>query len=308
MVQDRTKRQEEAAKLNLEIQGLQLGLQKTQKDLERGPNDRDLGIDREAFTLQEFGKKYGRNVRFRDLAPEEQAHVNRAVSAFQGDISKSRTGGGIAGEMESQLKDPSQWRRVNDRGEIEPVPAGMSKEQAVRNGFVNISQFDQEMKNIEQLPTAISIIDDLTKYAREIMRAGPGLINRTAQGVELSVAGHRQAGRPTKLPGKNGKPMTLGEVVELYDSVSSGNAEAMARAGGGLSGAATEGDVLRTLHNIAKRSDSVNVMEEKFSRFRKQFTDKLDRNIAVVFGKQAKQSNPVDERLDRIEKLLRRGD
>lgn len=280
-------------------------MEKTKMESAQGPQDRDLGIDREAFTLQKYKDKYGPNVRFRQLAPSEQADVNRALSAFQGQITGARTAGAISGEMGSPIKNPSQWRRLNDRGEIESPPPMTSKEELLRSGFVDISQYDSEMKMIESLPTSIQLIDDLKRYAREIIKAGPGLLNRTAQGVELSIAGLRQAGKPTGIMGSDGNPMTLGEVVELYDSVSKGNAEAIARSGGGLSGAATEGDVIRTLQNLAKTSDSVNVMEEKFRRFRKLFQDKYDLNVKVVFGKGKSKASDVDSRLDRLEQLLR---
>jgi hypothetical protein len=205
--------------------------------------------------------------------------------------------------------DASNYARLLPNGRIEKALGTMSKNEAITEGHVNISAFDQEMKQVNAAPTAMEIVDRLHGYAKEMITAGPGILSRAGQFVELSVAGLQQAGRPTNVRAADGTPLTLGEVVNLYNTTAEANADLLTRAGGGQVGVATEKDTVRSLMNLATTADTVNVMNDKFTNFRHLFQSRYERNLHLVFGEPSKGGRgrvSVDEKLDQLLNQLKK--
>lgn len=193
--------------------------------------------------------------------------------------------------------DVNKYARLNAQGQIErPQDGQLNQNQLNSQGFVDISKHQKEVDGLNDLAVIEQDFKKLKSYADELFTAGEGLAARLGQKGRLSLNKLRNSGKPTKIIGPDGQPLTTGELANIYDAEVTSMLEYYGRNLKGLRGAATEGDVARMKKNFASDWTSRKVKDQLMGD-----TLKLIQNIRAaghktIFGeKAAKASKEVEQ-------------
>jgi len=142
--------------------------QKFSVDAARGPNERDLGVDREAFTLQLFGDKYGRNVRYRDLTVAEQQAVNNSVAKYLGQQTGFRTEASQGAMDRVPVGRLGKAQEYRDPVTGRAAPSWATPEQLQQLGYVNIEP--SQIGTVNQLTNVDAAINEIASDGISLLR------------------------------------------------------------------------------------------------------------------------------------------
>jgi hypothetical protein len=208
----------------------------------------------------------------------------------------------------------SNYARLSPDGTIErPADGTLSQDDLNKSGFVDISKHQKEVDGLNDLNVIEQDFRKLKSYADELFTAGSGLSSRVGQGGKLFIAKLANSGKPTRIIGSNGQPLTVGELANIYNDEVTSMLEYYGRNLKGLRGAATEGDVARMRKNFASEFTSRAVKDKLMDD-----TLKLIQNIKIaghktIFGDKAvskTKRTPEQQQSDmraRIQQLMSQG-
>jgi hypothetical protein len=191
-----------------------------------------------------------------------------------------------SGEMDLPLGGKANmFRRLLPSGDIETAPTTMSHRTANELGYVDTTNFKQDIQAIPDLEVLESQTRELEKYATELITSVPG-IGRFIQRGKIALNKLTQGGKESTIPKPDGSGMmTIGEVANLYDTQVRSMLEYYARNLRGVRGAATEGDVERMEKAFASVWDTKTAKEQKFKEVHNFIQEVKDASIKTVFGK-----------------------
>lgn len=165
----------------LQLEKLRMGLELDKKKLnapapdEKITNSDLFGHDREAITQEMFGKRYGTNVLFKQLTPDEKAKVNDALVTRQGQMTGSRITGQQAALGMVPVGQLGKSQNYRDPVTGKAAPSWANQQDLQRMGAVEVE--NPQIQTVTQLTN----VDEAMK---EILKAGSA-ITRKATGTGL---------------------------------------------------------------------------------------------------------------------------
>lgn len=292
----------------------------------------DLNNRLESLTSLESARKYGAPMTFNQLAQRDpvlagqlrqQAEINeqKDIYSFQQDQQMKRaiqqvgpvTSAKAAAERQQPVGgEVNKYARLGPNGVIErPQDGTMNQDQLNGQGFIDISRHQKEVDGLNDLAVIEQDFKKLKSYADELFTAGEGLGARLGQKGRLSLAKLRNSGAPTRIIGVNGKPLTTGELANIYEDEVTSMLEYYGRNLKGLRGAATEGDVARMKKNFAGDWTSRQVKDQLMGDTLKLIGNIKQAGLKTIFGeKVTKMSTEQSQRInmqDRIRELRSQG-
>lgn len=161
--------------------------------------------------------------------------------------------------------------------------SNIGKIEAGKQGYRDTFAFKHNIEQASKAKTALRSLKQLELYATELIKAN-GPLEIVEQAGRLSIQGITKAGAATKIPGKNGKMLTVGEVAKLYGDASQQLADQLAK-GAGIVGTLTQMDTEKNLKGLADKYDTANIAAEKFSRFGKFFGQNILQEYESAYGR-----------------------
>ena len=131
-----------------------------------------MGHDREAFTKQLYARKYGPQVTFSRITPDEQAHVHDAVASFLGQQAGQRTAGNQAALGDVTVGQLGKAQEYRDPVTGKAAPAWAKQSDLQRLGFVNIEAPQTAIVN--QLQVSHQLLRDIETAGSSLLRKSGG--------------------------------------------------------------------------------------------------------------------------------------
>lgn len=209
----------------------------------------------------------------------------------------------------------NDYRKLMPDGRIVQAGARQTPRMAGDKGYVDIKGYEDTIERAQTVRVTEDRVRDVQKLGLEIFKADPGILSKGKQIVELSLASFANAGKKIDYL-VDGKPLTLGEAVNLYNGKTKQMLEAVSRSVNAVKGAGTEGDVLRQLEGFPQPNvDTASTAKAKYQGLIDAFVNSRRALYSTVFGEEAadefaktikkgKILTP-DERMDEIESLLK---
>lgn len=227
---------------------------------------------------------------------------------------------GAQAKGEAQLDIPlgpkaNDYRKLTPDGRIVQAGPRQTPRQAGQQNYVDIKGYEDTIERAQTVRVTEDRVRDVQKLGMEIFKADPGILSKGRQIVELSLSSFANAGKKIGYT-VDGKPLTLGEGVNLYNGKVKQMLEAVARSVNAVKGAGTEGDIVRQLEGFPQANvDTALTAKAKYDSLLGTFVNSRRALYSTVFGEEAadafaKQASggkvkTPDERMDEIESLLK---
>lgn len=227
---------------------------------------------------------------------------------------------GAQAKGEAQLDIPlgpkaNDYRKLTPDGRIVQAGPRQTPRQAGQQNYVDIKGYEDTIERAQTVRVTEDRVRDVQKLGMDIFKADPGILSKGKQIVELSLSSFANAGKKIGYT-VDGKPLTLGEGVNLYNGKVKQMLEAVARSVNAVKGAGTEGDIVRQLEGFPQANvDTAATAKAKYDSLLGTFVNSRRALYSTVFGEEAadvfaKQASggktkTPDERMDEIETLLK---
>lgn len=304
---------------------------------ERGQQSRlalkpiDLNNRLESLAAVESVKRFGRPMNFMQIASQDpsfaeqlrqQAEIDEGIKIFgaQQDVMKARTIAQTGPVTEERAKaerrqpvggDVAKYARLGPNGVVErPSDGTLNQDQLNTQGYIDVSRSQKEIDALNDLEVIEKDFRKLKLYADELFTAGGGLGAKINQKGKLVISRLTNGGAPTRVMGPDGRPLTRGELANVYQNEVTSMLEYYGRNLKGLRGAATEGDVERMKKNFAGDWTSKQVKDQLMNDTLKLIQNIKTAGHKTIFGEKAvKASKPKTEEdmRARIRELLQQG-
>jgi hypothetical protein len=206
--------------------------------------------------------------------------------------------------------EAKNYRKLMPNGDIVIASGKWTKRQADAQGYVETKGEEATIEHINTIRATEERVKDAAEIGMAIFKAEPGILQKGKQLGELALSRFTNAGKKINYY-KDGKQLTLGEAVNLYNSRTKQMLEAVARGVNAVKGAGTEGDVQRQMEGFAGGADTATVAKAKFDGLLKAFSNSRLAYYRTVFGEEAadqventrkasSKASSVDEKLDRL--------
>jgi len=298
------------------------------RQLMKGP---DLNNRLESLAAVESVKRFGRPMNFTQIAAQDptfaqqlrqQAEIQESKDIFsfqQGEMMKravAQAGPVTEEKAKAERRQPvggdvAKYARLGPNGVIErPSDGTLNQDQLNTQGFIDVSRSQKEIDGLNDLEVIEKDFRKLKLYADELFTAGGGLGAKINQKGKLVISRLTNGGAPTRVMGPDGRPLTRGELANVYQNEVTSMLEYYGRNLKGLRGAATEGDVERMKKNFAGDWTSRQVKDQLMNDTLKLIQNIKTAGHKTIFGEKAvKASKPKTEEdmRARIRELLQQG-
>ncbi|MGL5935270.1 MAG: hypothetical protein ACRCZI_06565 [Cetobacterium sp.] len=295
------------------------------RQLMKGP---DLNNRLESLAAVESVKKFGAPLNFTQIAAKDpvfasqlrqQAEIQESKDIFsfqQGEMMKraiAQTGPVVEAKAAAERRQPvggevSKYARLGKGGIIErPSDGTMTQDDLNKQGFIDTSRSQKEIDGLNDLEVIEKDFKKLRMYADELFTAGGGLGAKINQKGRLVIERLTNGGAPTRIKGSDGKPLTRGELANVYQNEVTSMLEYYGRNLKGIRGTATEGDVKRMQKNFAADWTSKAVKDRLMDDTRNLIGDIRTAAHKTIFGEKAVEQatqKPEEDIRSRIRQLL----
>lgn len=304
---------------------------------ERGQQSRlalkpiDLNNRLESLAAVESVKRFGKPLTFTQIAAQDpafagqlrqQAEIDEGIKIFgaQQDVMKARTIAQTGPVTEERARaerrqpvggDVAKYARLGPNGVVErPSDGTLSQDDLNKAGYIDVSRSQKEIDGLNDLEVIEKDFRKLKLYADELFTAGGGLGAKINQKGKLVISRLTNGGTPTRVMGPDGRPLTRGELANVYQNEVTSMLEYYGRNLKGLRGAATEGDVERMKKNFAGDWTSKQVKDQLMNDTLKLIQNIKTAEHKTIFGEKAVKASKPKTEADmraRIRELLQQG-